>query len=183
MTEGENTVAEDVEVTAGTVQHSPAENAGILGGAEERGEEAVERIVEAEAGEDGDFPRARRSASATNERDLSMTLSAKGERAEGLSNLELHVDREDALEDREESRKPPRRNPLVWFQLPNLPIHLFDFESISRICALIGREIALDSATSGKSRPMDSGNQLFEKGCLRIVDVVVGLDTGRKVAG
>nr|GMD12985.1 calcium-dependent protein kinase 1-like [Ipomoea batatas] len=63
------------------------------------------------------------------------------------------VDREDALEDREESRKPPRRNPLVWFQLPNLPIHLFDFESISRICALIGREIALDSATSGKSRP------------------------------
>nr|GMD14473.1 hypothetical protein Iba_chr07bCG6740 [Ipomoea batatas] len=113
MTEGENTVAEDVEVTVGTVQHSPAENADILGGAEERGEEAVERIVEAEAGEDGDFPRARRSASTTNERDLSMTLSAKGERAEGLSNLELHIDREDALEDREESRKPPRRNPLM----------------------------------------------------------------------
>nr|GMC47445.1 TMV resistance protein N-like [Ipomoea batatas] len=42
---------------------------------------------------------------------------------------------------------------LVWFHFPNLPIHLFDFEAISRICAPFGRAIALDSTTSRRSRP------------------------------
>nr|GMC61994.1 TMV resistance protein N-like [Ipomoea batatas] len=42
---------------------------------------------------------------------------------------------------------------LVWVELPNLPLHLFDFESISRICAPFGRAIELDLATVRKSRP------------------------------
>lgn len=37
--------------------------------------------------------------------------------------------------------------------MPNLPLHLFNFELIHRICAPIGRAIELDSATVRKSRP------------------------------
>nr|GMC92347.1 TMV resistance protein N-like [Ipomoea batatas] len=50
-----------------------------------------------------------------------------------------------------ESRDSPLA--LVWIELPNLPLHLFNFESITRICAPIGRAIDLDSATCRRSRP------------------------------
>lgn len=44
-------------------------------------------------------------------------------------------------------------NVLAWIELPNLPLHLFNFQSISYICSPIGRAIDLDAATDRKSRP------------------------------
>nr|GMD50183.1 hypothetical protein Iba_chr11aCG10190 [Ipomoea batatas] len=81
------TVAEDVEVAAGTVRHRPAENVGVLGGAEGKKGWSGSWRQKRERTEISQW--ARRSASAAKERDLSTTLSAKRERAEGLSNLEL----------------------------------------------------------------------------------------------
>ncbi|XP_019182139.1 PREDICTED: uncharacterized protein LOC109177283 [Ipomoea nil] len=55
----------------------------------------------------------------------------------------------------EQHLMPNRDSPmsLVWIQLPSLPIHLFSFEILSRICAPFGRVVALDSATIRRTRP------------------------------
>nr|GMD89666.1 TMV resistance protein N-like [Ipomoea batatas] len=42
---------------------------------------------------------------------------------------------------------------LVWIELPNLPLHLYDFDLISRICGPIGKAFDLDAATYRRSRP------------------------------
>ncbi|XP_019197957.1 PREDICTED: uncharacterized protein LOC109191761 [Ipomoea nil] len=50
---------------------------------------------------------------------------------------------------------PNRDSPLtlVWLQLPLLPIHLFNFDMLSRICEPIGRLVELGSATVRRTRP------------------------------
>ncbi|XP_019163108.1 PREDICTED: uncharacterized protein LOC109159462 [Ipomoea nil] len=55
----------------------------------------------------------------------------------------------------EQNINPSRDSPfsLVWFQLPLLPVHLFEFEVLSRICKPIGKLVELDSATIRRSRP------------------------------
>nr|GMC77911.1 TMV resistance protein N-like [Ipomoea batatas] len=53
------------------------------------------------------------------------------------------------------SWSPWRDSPLVpvWIEFPRLPLHLFDFSMLSRICESFGSLLALDMATIRRSRP------------------------------
>lgn len=48
-----------------------------------------------------------------------------------------------------------RRTPVVpiWIQLPGLPYHLFNFDALSHVCALVGRLMEMDAPTVNKTRP------------------------------
>lgn len=41
---------------------------------------------------------------------------------------------------------------FVWVQLPDLPVHLFNFESLAHVCAPVGKLLILDAPTVKRIR-------------------------------